>query len=221
MKRKNGTEIPNQLRDKIMAFNIEYLYGGGYYCLEMIPDPENNQILDIYIIMEDVKKFETMQKLRTLFDIQTTTMVDRRKHHYEAAYNSARSGNKSVDEPYDFTFSEIKDSLNGCARIVTYEAVFGDCYSKDVSLLQVQKIEEGMFKNGEMHGYCRHIDGNENIVQFGEFHNGVPHGQLIQYDIDIPEGKYQAYDINKTFEAKEGLYEKGHCVKLCKIKEFN
>ena len=69
MCRKDGSAIPNNLREKIMAFNIEYLYGGGYYCLEMIPDPENNQILDIYILMEDVKNFETMQKLRTLFDI--------------------------------------------------------------------------------------------------------------------------------------------------------
>ena len=73
-------------------------------------------------------------------------MVNRKKHHYDAT--TPRSDKKQGDEACEFTFSEIKDSLNGCARIITYEAVFGDCYSKDVSLLQIQKIEEGMFKNG-------------------------------------------------------------------------
>ena len=68
----------------------------------MVPDPERNQILDIYILMEDVKKFETMEKLRTQFDIKTTTMVDRIKHHYENI--SPRTQNKTDNEPNNFTF---------------------------------------------------------------------------------------------------------------------
>ena len=39
---KNGSYISNNLKNKILDYRIEYLYGGGYYKLENLPDPENN-----------------------------------------------------------------------------------------------------------------------------------------------------------------------------------
>jgi len=42
------------------------MYGGGYYKLENLPDPENNQILDIYILVEDISRFEDMNYLKDL-----------------------------------------------------------------------------------------------------------------------------------------------------------
>jgi hypothetical protein len=39
---KNGSHISNNLKNKILDYRIEYLYGGGYYKLENLPDPENN-----------------------------------------------------------------------------------------------------------------------------------------------------------------------------------
>jgi hypothetical protein len=66
--KKDGTKMTNNLRNKLLEYRIEYLYGGGYYKFENLPDPEKNQIIDIYIIMEDVKKFEDMQYLKELFN---------------------------------------------------------------------------------------------------------------------------------------------------------
>jgi hypothetical protein len=43
------------------------MYGGGYYKIENLPDPENNQILDLYILIQDVSKFEDMNYLKDLF----------------------------------------------------------------------------------------------------------------------------------------------------------
>jgi len=40
--KKNGGFMTNYLKKKVLDFKIEYLYGGGYYKIENLPDPENN-----------------------------------------------------------------------------------------------------------------------------------------------------------------------------------
>ena len=73
---KNGGYFTNNLREKVMEYKLEYLYGGGYYKLENLPDPENNQIIDMYIILEDVKKFEDIQYLKDLFNLENNQIKD-------------------------------------------------------------------------------------------------------------------------------------------------
>jgi hypothetical protein len=114
----------------------------------------------------------------------------------------------------EITFNDIHESITGIARIIKYQAIYGDCYSKDVSLLKVQSIEEGEFTAGKKNGYCRVIDGYENTVQFGMWKDDVKEGKFAEYQINIPDGKYQAYNIDETFEFKMGIYENDECVRL-------
>ena len=67
MGKKEGGHIKNYLEKKVQSYNVQYLYGGGYYKMENLPDPENNQILDVYILIKDVNKFEDMNYLKELF----------------------------------------------------------------------------------------------------------------------------------------------------------
>ena len=96
------------------------------------------------------------------------------------------AGNKETKE---ITFNDIHESITGCARIIKYQAIYGDCYSKDVSLLKVHCIEEGEFRAGKKHGYCRVMDGQENTVHFGMWKDDVKHGKFAEYEIDIPVTK--------------------------------
>ena len=74
----------------------------------------------------------------------------------------------------DITFNDIAHCLTGCARLIKYDAIFGDCYSKDVSLLRIICIEEGEFVNGKKNGYCRVINGHTNTVNFGIYKDDLP-----------------------------------------------
>ena len=129
--KKDGTKMSNNLRAKVLDLRIEYLYGGGYYKFENLPDPENNQIIDLYIIMEDVKKFEDMQYLKELFSKDDSTKrssapVDNRKKINQleqgeegSRKSSERRANKKKSAK-EITFSDIKESITGCARIIKY-----------------------------------------------------------------------------------------------------
>ena len=75
-------------------------------------------------------------------------------------------------------------------------------------------IEEGEFRQGKKHGYCRVMDGQENTVHFGMWKDDEKHGKFAEYQIDIPVTKYVSYNIDETFEYKMGFFEDGECVKL-------
>lgn len=145
IRRKDGTFMENNLKEFLFNLNINTLYGGGYYALRMIPDPENNVIYDIYILMEEITKFEILNKLNKVFD-QQTSLSHRKRQKYENNYVTVRSNKNDKnfgEENVNLIFSDLSECLDGIARIISYTPVFGDCYSKDVSLLQIQKIEEG------------------------------------------------------------------------------
>ena len=42
MRKKEGGSISNYLNKKVHGYDIQYMYGGGYYKIENLPDPENN-----------------------------------------------------------------------------------------------------------------------------------------------------------------------------------
>lgn len=112
IKRRDGVSMTNNLKDKVLDFKIEYLYGGGYYKIENLPDPDNNQILDIYIIMEDVKNFGDMQYLKDLFNNGSDSKaapIDKRKQilEQEAEPSSGRRQSKQKDAK-EITFEDIK-----------------------------------------------------------------------------------------------------------------
>jgi hypothetical protein len=70
-------------------------------------------------------------------------------------------------------------------------------------------------------GYCRVIDGQENTVDFGIFKDDKAHGKFCHYDIEIPDGKYQKYNIDETFKQRIGIYADDECVKLSFFNNFD
>ena len=175
--------IQNNLQEKIINFEIEYLYGGGYYEIERLIDTKENRVLDIFILLENVANYEDIEKLRTLYDIETTTQANRIRFQSETARMSSlqlglNRQSSSVQPclsknefPLSFTYNDIKESLNGIARIVIYNYVDLSGSKSEVQVsndtkldntnLKILRIEEGTFKNGNKHGFCRVID-NEN-----------------------------------------------------------
>ena len=98
--------------------------------------------------------------------------------------------------------------------MIKYQALYGDCFSKDVSLLKVNRIEEGEFVAGKKNGYCRVMCGHEHTVSFGIYKDDIPEGKFAEYKIKIPDNKFKPYNIDETYEPKMGIYENGECIKL-------
>ena len=63
---KYGKYISNFLEEKVLNYNIQDENGGGYYHIETLPDPENNQIIDLNILIEEVTKQEDLYYLEKL-----------------------------------------------------------------------------------------------------------------------------------------------------------
>lgn len=67
---KNGGSVTNFLERKVRNYEIAYLYGGGYYKFENIPDPENGLILDVEILIPVVAKHDEIEYLKELMNNQ-------------------------------------------------------------------------------------------------------------------------------------------------------
>ena len=70
--------MENDLKYRVVGYTLEYIYGGGYYKIENLPDPENNQILDLYIIIEDVRKHDDIYYLKELYGV-TNDIIEARR----------------------------------------------------------------------------------------------------------------------------------------------
>ena len=66
VEQKNGKFISNFLEEKVQNYDIQDDIGGGYYQIENLPDPENNQIIDLSILIEKVSKSEDVYYLDKL-----------------------------------------------------------------------------------------------------------------------------------------------------------
>lgn len=102
-------------------------------------------------------------------------------------------------------FEDIKESINGYARIISYKAINGNPSPENNEL---ESVFEGKFKNGLKEGYCRGISAINGSASAGFHQNGLPHG------------KWTAYKYNGEFSHPEGLYEGTSCTKNIGIKTF-
>ena len=110
------------------------------------------------MLIDSISSYEHLEKLRTIYAIEAVMGAS------EAVHSSTpKKSTQSVRAPIhntrvDFTFDEIKDSLNGIGRIVRYEVKNPDLFvfqPNDMSNLDLKEIAEGNFVNGVQHGYCR------------------------------------------------------------------
>ena len=70
-------------------------------------------------------------------------------------------------------------------------------------------IEEGFFKNGKKHGYCRVYDCIAKTVECGFYEKDVPHGKLMVWDKD------------GQLKKDMGLYKGKNCEQKVEILNFN
>lgn len=102
-------------------------------------------------------------------------------------------------------FDDIKEAINGFARIVYYRSVGGDTRP---DAYELDKVVEGEFRNGEMEGYCRAISAVNGSCSAG-FHKASK-----------PNGKWSYYKYDGTFSQPEGIYEGTKCTQKLQIKSF-
>jgi len=93
-------------------------------------------------------------------------------------------------------FDEIKESLNGFARMVSYKSTNG---SPDPQYCEIESVEEGEFKAGLKNGYCRSMSAIDGSCAAGYHKDGIPHG------------KWTSYKSNGEFALPQGLYEGSNC----------
>lgn len=143
--------------------------------------------MDIHILVESVTNYEHMAVLKKIQE-EHNNKNKAKKIDLKAA---------AQPPPKPLTFDEIKESLNGFARIVYYKST-----TTDPSPLynQIESMTEGEIKNGLMNGYCRSISAIDGSCAVGFHKDG------------IPNGKWTCYKANGEFSLPQGLYEGSSCI---------
>ena len=98
-----------------------------------------------------------------------------------------KSLNTTPKQTQYLQFNDIKASLNGYARIVSYKV----SQSKDESTYnsltpetnrcELEYVTEGQFRNGLKNGYCRSISANDGSCAVGFHLDGIPQGKWSSY----------------------------------------
>lgn len=137
-------------------------------------------------------------------------MFKKATEEYQAWLNPKAAAKGLIPNPRAKTdgfiqFEDIKESINGFARIVSYKAINGNPSPENNEL---ESVFEGKFKNGLKEGYCRGISAINGSASAGFHQNGIPHG------------KWTAYKYNGEFSHPQGLYEGTTCTKNIEIKTF-
>ena len=190
----------NHLEDDIKKAQLNNLYGGGYYQIMKVQQFRENkyQFYDIFILTESIENKEHLEQFKKATE------------QYQAWLNPPKKGKglmNVVSKDKEFLqFEDIKSSLNGFCRIVSYKAINGNPEPENNEL---ESVVEGKFKNGLMEGYCRGISAINGSASAGFHKEGIPHG------------KWTSYKINGEFSHPEGLYEGTTCTKNIGIKTFN
>ena len=108
----------------------------------------------------------------------------------------------SHDYESELNFEDIVKSLNGFARIIRYRAQVSSSDSDSPKYikkknLEILRIEEGFFRNGQKSGYCRVFNGETAEVECGFFRKDVPTGKYVRWDMEENEVEEGIYKNNK------------------------
>lgn len=128
-------ERTNCLEDDIKKTQINSLYGGGYYKIMKVQQFKDNkmQFYDIFLLTESVENKEHLEKFKKATDDYNNWLKPPKKGSITR-----------VTRDKDFIqFEDIKESINGYARIVSYKAINGNPESENNEL---ESVFEGKFK---------------------------------------------------------------------------
>jgi len=99
-------------------------------------------------------------------------------------------------------FDDIKDSLTGYARFVSYQT---NTKNPDPAYNELDCMYEGHFTKGLMDGYCRGISAIDGSCAAGFHKEG------------LVNGKWTSYKRDGSFSKDEGLYEGMTCTNKIEI----
>ena len=102
-------------------------------------------------------------------------------------------------------FDDIKDSLTGYGRMISYKS---NNSNPDPAFNNIDSVVEGQFQKGLKHGYCRGISAIDGSCAAGFHKEG------------IPNGKWTFYKPDGHFGKPEGLYEGSTCTQQIAIHNF-
>lgn len=187
----------NTVEADIKKCQLNTLYGGGYYKMLKVQQYKDNkyQFYDIFLLTESVENKEHLEKFKKATEA------------YDAWLNPKKKDlTKIISKDKEFLqFDEIKESINGYARIVSYKAINGNPEPENNEL---ESVVEGQFKAGLKEGFNKGISAINGSCSVGFHKEGIPHG------------KWTAYKFNGEFSHSEGLYEGTTCTKNIEIKDF-
>ena len=194
LKKKNSR--PNSLEQSIKTLQIQSLSHGGYYVLEGVQEMagDSHRFVDIYILVQSVEDISALEKMRQLYQ------------KYQQSLDKNVVPTAQTQTVPRVLFDQIKDSLNGFARMIYYKVEDNVPEAKSNELIA---IEEGEFKQGLKNGYVRGISAQDGSCAVG-FHVG-----------GVPNGKWTMYKANGEFALPQGLYEGSSCTQRIEIANFH
>lgn len=154
----------NMLDELISKAEVNYLYGGGYYCLRDVIVEEQyykgevycgKLKADIYLLIEkhdDIKKLDQLKFLSDSAEIARTSPMLLPKGKNEPAILKPVARESASRSTKNVTWAELISVLNGYGRIVTYT---------ENEEAQLETVREGFFKNGMLDDFGRFYDLSE------------------------------------------------------------
>jgi hypothetical protein len=182
----------NPLTDEINQFNVQHLYLGGFKEIahvkvhkeEDIEGDEGALYCHINLLVDSV---HLSDEKNLIMQSDKIPMKDR-----------LHIGELHLDD--------VKSSMNGFGRIIYFR-----CHDNHKPENQhIEYIQEGKFKNGLMHGYCRDfsIIDDEAHCQLGFFKDGQPCGKYQKFDIEgncLQEGIKEGDEMKKEIKIQNYL----------------
>jgi hypothetical protein len=137
--------------------------------------------MDIFILTESIENQEHIKKLKDADEKYRQSLLDKK---VTTVFSNT---------PKEFMkFDDIKDSLNGYARIIYYKASNGNPAPENN---EIESLVEGKFTKGLKDGYCRGISALNGSCAVGYHKEGLPFGKWCNYKSDgffaQPEGLYE------------------------------
>lgn len=177
----------NVLDQQIDKAQINQMFGGGYYIIDQVQqlDDDNTWFYDIQILIENIKDNDLLEQLRGLNEAQNQLL---------------KKKGQTVSTQKDFIkFNEIKESMTGWARVVSYSVTKPG--STDDLDKRLEAVYEGHFEQGLKDGYVRGISAVDGSCSAGMHSKDIVNGKFLAFkatgEIGKPEGFYEGSKLKQ------------------------
>ena len=111
-----GKKRANPIKQEVGKITGDVMQGGGFYQLLNIRESKDSYVCyDIYLLAQSIENRELQAKMKTIHEINTQAALAK----VGTANPPRRTSVTKVDEAPIY-LSDIKEGINGCARIIKY-----------------------------------------------------------------------------------------------------